>query len=217
MGSIRVDRSRFAGNAASASQGGGISAVNNGAVTVTRSEISNNSAPVASGGGIFFSSVQQILRLSASVLRGNSAASCGGVSFVSGAGLTAEDSLLAENAALSGNGGGLCVQAPPLIETQHVCVHAQTLELTDPFGDVAVVSPGQIIPNVGLNCSWLLAPPRPECRTLFEFAEIVPSGTLSSLITVSDASTVRAQRPSSQHAHPISCPPLPLSPSLASS
>lgn len=197
MGSLTVARTSIVGNRANGAEGGGVSAVNDAELIVQDAEVTGN-AGNDKGGGIFFSSVEQRLSLSRLRVANNTADSCGGVAFVAGASFTAEDSVVSSNEATEGPGGGLCIASPPLVEMLSTCVHTETLELKKPFGDIAVVSPGQLLPNSFLNCSWLITPthaPR-GCLTQLEFVEIVPSGALNSLLTLTDIGTVRTPAPS---------------------
>ena len=151
--SLVVTNSLFQNNVAS-TYGGAVYAFGDSTASVAGSQFVGNRA--GTQGGAVAVRIGEA-RGSALVFVGssftaNSASSCGAVSVLGSVQASFQDSVVAGNTA-AGDGGGICF-LPDSLDT-HVCVNGLTLTLTQPLGDIAVVSNGQIMPTaVSLACGW---------------------------------------------------------------
>lgn len=161
-----------------------------GALTVRDTTFARNAAPAGTGGAVLFDVANAALVADGSRFTENTAAACGAVGVLSAARVQLSNSSLVGNAAAAGDGGALCYAPPALVQTQHVCVSGQTLRLPQQTGDLSVVTPGQLIPAVELDCAWeLFAPESSGCTVRSEIITIF-------VISVPSLFRFRVSRPS---------------------
>ena len=154
-----VQGSHFSGNTAASSGGGGaVKSDSNSSLVLLRCSFDGNSAtgPTSSGGAVFFDGGSSVLVAGCTIV-GNSAASCGGMAVRGATTVTLADSVLASNAALAGDGGGLCVSSSQFLLSS--CpLTGGAAALSGQSGDVAVVAGGLLPVATDFQCAWSFAP-----------------------------------------------------------
>lgn len=196
---VRVQGTTFENNTA-ASDGAALCVTTGVSLAVSNSSFLRNEAKGA-GAAIVFDGAEQSLDIRGSRFLGNRAGGgCGAVSVKTAAAITVADSDFEDNQALTGGGGALCYAQPPAVASQVPCIAGQVLDQATvagfpPVGDLVVVAPGVLVPQVVLlNCTWTLRPP-PGCRTELRVTTLAQSLPNAYAFSVTDAATGQPATP----------------------
>lgn len=187
----------FRGNRAMMTSAAGIYANNPVFASIADSVFESNTASGGGGGAIQFNGGYGALSVSGSLFKSNTADRCGALHFTSGGLLSLENNTFAENIALAGPGGAVCVERPA--EAVAVCDRTGALaQLPGISGDVIPIVPAASGPPAALaslNCSWRIAAPwAARCRSEIVITHLTVAGRSTYFVGVEDGDTVRLPR-----------------------
>ena len=128
-------------------------------LAITDSLLQGNAAPFASGGAVSYAGGFSIA-VTNSTVDANAASICAAVCIMAATSVVIDGSDVTNNTAALGDAGGVGFIEAPLAQRLQTCIGAElsAATITDPYGDLSVVSLDAFLPLSDFECTWSVEP-----------------------------------------------------------